>query len=694
MPNKLADLNKYDFTSLVKSPKQIGEKDIENLRELVKQFPYFAVAQNLLVKAFHNTKHYEYDKQLKQAALQAGNRAVLYNLVHDLPLEADQQDWMNQPMDNLQLPDLVSNKDIPILVQTEILPEPTLETIAETVTEIIPEPILEPELITPVEPVVFEISSEPIEEIQVTESIEQIPEILVKKPEPIAEPIAAPISIVPARDPNIIYDDEKLIEPSGRFEKFIPKVKPNNTWDNEKSLIPDLGDEFSDILPDFDISSLNGFVAPPSTPKVEEKTPEPIEFKEVKQDEATANPTPENEGTDAAFLNWLSQKEPIKPIEEEIIPPIAVLEPRLPEEILVETPTATPEPEPIEEDETFVNTLQNKLANEANTQLSEQITAINTATIEAIIAEPIIVEPIIVEPIAVEPIIVEPIIAEPIIVEPIIVEPIIAEPIIVEPIIAEPIAVEPIVAEPIVVEPISEKTIWVDKPIAENPLASLENYEVNEFLAPLYLQVKYNDSLFDLSFEDVFEKQEAPKPIEWTEPFVVLNPIEEEIAVPEIPDPIIKMEEKPATPLFEDLSYESTVWVNSQQQKEPAPEIHIPVKKEKTAPAEITPKIADLPPPKIARDPGTVESILDKFIRENPSIARPKSEFYSPVNMAKQSAEESEEIVSETLANIYTKQGLYKKAIIMYEKLGLHYPDKYTYFASLIEQIKSAHNIE
>jgi hypothetical protein len=676
LPNKLAELNKYDFTSLVKSPKQIGEKDIENLRELVKQFPYFAVAQNLLVKAFHNTKHYEYDKQLKQAALQAGNRAVLYNLVHDLPLEADQQDWMNQPMDNLQLP------------------EPTPEIFPETVTEIIPEPTHEPEIIAQIEPVIIEPSSEPIEEIQVTESIEQVPEILVKMPEPIAEPIAEPISIVPARDPNIIYDDEKLIEPSGRFEKFIPKVKPNNTWDNEKSLIPDLGDEFSDILPDFDISSLNGFVAPPSTLKVEEKTPEPIEFKEVKHDVAAINPTPENEGTDAAFLDWISQKEPVKPIEEEIIEPIAVLEPILPVEVLLETPAAAPEPEPIEEDESFVNTLQNKFANEANTQLSEQITAINTETIEPIIVEPIMVEPIIVEPIVAEPIVAEPIVAEPIIVEPVVVEPVVLEANKIEPINAEPIKVEPIVVKPIIAEPVSEKTIWVEKPIEENLLASLENYEVNEFLAPLYLQVKYNDSLFDLSFEDVFEKQEAPKPIEWTEPFVVLNPIEEEIAVPEVPEPIIKMEEKPAVPIFEDLSYESTVWVNSQQQKEPAPEIHIPVKKEKIAPAEITPKIADLPPPKIARDPGTVESILDKFIRENPSIARPKSEFYSPVNMAKQSAEESEEIVSETLANIYTKQGLYKKAIIMYEKLGLHYPDKYTYFAGLIEQIKSAHNIE
>lgn len=83
------------------------------------------------------------------------------------------------------------------------------------------------------------------------------------------------------------------------------------------------------------------------------------------------------------------------------------------------------------------------------------------------------------------------------------------------------------------------------------------------------------------------------------------------------------------------------------------------------------------------------ESILDKFIRENPRITRGKAEFYSPMNMAKQSVEQDEELVSETLANIYYKQGHFKKAIRMYEKLCLLYPHKLPYFADLIQKIKT-----
>lgn len=88
-----------------------------------------------------------------------------------------------------------------------------------------------------------------------------------------------------------------------------------------------------------------------------------------------------------------------------------------------------------------------------------------------------------------------------------------------------------------------------------------------------------------------------------------------------------------------------------------------------------------------------VESILDKFMRENPSITRPKSEFFNPATVAKQSVEEKDEIVSETLATIYKNQGLIKKAILTYEKLSLIYPHKITYFAALINQLKTEHNI-
>lgn len=82
-------------------------------------------------------------------------------------------------------------------------------------------------------------------------------------------------------------------------------------------------------------------------------------------------------------------------------------------------------------------------------------------------------------------------------------------------------------------------------------------------------------------------------------------------------------------------------------------------------------------------------AILDKFIRENPSISRPKAEFFNPVNMARQSVEEDDELVTETLAGLYYKQGNLRKAIRAYEKLCLLYPSKMTYFASLIQKIKT-----
>ena len=88
-----------------------------------------------------------------------------------------------------------------------------------------------------------------------------------------------------------------------------------------------------------------------------------------------------------------------------------------------------------------------------------------------------------------------------------------------------------------------------------------------------------------------------------------------------------------------------------------------------------------------------IDNILDKFMRENPSISRPKTEFFNPVSVAKTSVEEKDEIVSETLASIYLKQGLIKKSILTYEKLCLIYPHKNTYFAALINKIKTEHNI-
>lgn len=84
--------------------------------------------------------------------------------------------------------------------------------------------------------------------------------------------------------------------------------------------------------------------------------------------------------------------------------------------------------------------------------------------------------------------------------------------------------------------------------------------------------------------------------------------------------------------------------------------------------------------------------IIDKFIAENPSISRPKQEFFNPISAAQESVIDQENIVSETLAMIYEKQGYYEKAISIYEKLKLKYPEKSIIFAGQIKTLKDKLN--
>jgi len=82
---------------------------------------------------------------------------------------------------------------------------------------------------------------------------------------------------------------------------------------------------------------------------------------------------------------------------------------------------------------------------------------------------------------------------------------------------------------------------------------------------------------------------------------------------------------------------------------------------------------------------------IEKFISEEPTV---KLEKHTVDNrdLAEESVQDRYDIVSETLAQIYEKQGNKLKAIEIFNQLIIKYPEKSSYFANQIERLQTQNN--
>jgi hypothetical protein len=86
----------------------------------------------------------------------------------------------------------------------------------------------------------------------------------------------------------------------------------------------------------------------------------------------------------------------------------------------------------------------------------------------------------------------------------------------------------------------------------------------------------------------------------------------------------------------------------------------------------------------------TQAKLIDNFILLNPRIEPSREKTDKPnEDISKPYTEESGGFLTETLAMIYVNQGYYSRAIDIYEKLSLKYPEKSSYFATQIEKVKA-----
>jgi len=82
-------------------------------------------------------------------------------------------------------------------------------------------------------------------------------------------------------------------------------------------------------------------------------------------------------------------------------------------------------------------------------------------------------------------------------------------------------------------------------------------------------------------------------------------------------------------------------------------------------------------------------NLIERFINNEPGVIPADKPTELKGDAAAGSVKENDSFITDTLAQIYVKQGLFAKAIYAYERLSLKYPEKSAYFAAQIEKISN-----
>lgn len=84
------------------------------------------------------------------------------------------------------------------------------------------------------------------------------------------------------------------------------------------------------------------------------------------------------------------------------------------------------------------------------------------------------------------------------------------------------------------------------------------------------------------------------------------------------------------------------------------------------------------------------DNIIEQFIANNPKISRLNKAISSEVKI--EEPNEVPQLMTETLAKVYLEQKKYGNAIKAYEILSLKYPEKSSFFANQIKQVRILQN--
>lgn len=650
-PNELDYMNREHFKQLLAGERESTPEDGNVLKQLLEEYPFFQAAHFLYAKQLQNEDHIHFEKALKRAAAHAGDRSLLYRYLYKdqkpekepLPTQEEQlnrvepeaiaQPQETEPADLLKKEVETATEEEQSATDAE---EQTAE--AETAQEQEPEQVVPQEEVVPSE-------SELPEEAE-PEQVEPEPE------EPLQE-VAAPTEeetpLPPAEETQEVQPEEaEPVAPEAAqapAEEAEPALPPEQDTQPEEAEPAELPDEQPAKAPEKFPTAETAPIAEPLA-KQPEEVPEPQAEEEEPQhlgEAFTIPPTDEetpiedvaseeNAPTaEAPAEDEYQQPEQEEAPEEELATPqqIEVTEPPTPAPVTTEE---LPEPE---------QDAQQEEAGSAETASVEDEPAFTAPAPEAAPTEPVEAPQEQSE---------------------------VAEP-------QEEVASAPAEKSSFVewlkrvhqAHPEAETTFHDDEPVTEQPNEELPGTEAaspnaeaaveehQEFpVAEEQAHEEPSTQLEATSEQPTEHWSEEASPAEQKEPFAEASMGE----AAEEPEDSPEERTNFAFPDHSAYDLEQSL----EPQKEPAEKQY-------------------------SRQPDPLE-LINRFIKEEPRIRPQRQEFYNPDQMAKRSVEEDEDLISETLARINENQGNYRKAIRMYEKLSLRMPEKSTYFATRIKELK------
>lgn len=229
-------MNIERLNSIYKDIRLADKSDIDNIKQLTIDFPFYSLPYVILSKYYYQTEHYKFEDMLRQAAMRVKDRKVLYNYIHETVVEESVktevvEEKLSSVDDFLSDMELEATQAEDIAVIHEQAPISTeIEEILDSNIQVSEQYLSEPAI---AEPILTEDSNEFTLHGQTEELV--IPEEEIKTFDPIGEEIETEFSFSHAFTINKEIEVEKIVETLEAEQKEESKVDLNETMPDSET---------------------------------------------------------------------------------------------------------------------------------------------------------------------------------------------------------------------------------------------------------------------------------------------------------------------------------------------------------------------------------------------------------------------------------------------------------------------------